>query len=201
MRKPATRQLYWRRKLSRTPTTQQCGAIRPGISACNSSQDNISQWSHLIPFLNSYLLLAPTAPCCTKAQGEGPPPSTCPENITCCLVLVLSGSWGTGYRWKVIILCCLLTCHSQLTHLNNIPAPGQTHFFQGAEIQPLSSHLAQKLFHTKLYTKPHAIEKIQKLICYWQNKCWETWTQIFLKVQCYLLWKAPQAHLAAFLHG
>lgn len=62
----------------------------------------------------------------------------------------------------------------------------------------LFSHVSYRSFFVPSFTQNHMQikKKIQNLICYWQNKCWETWTQIFLNVQCYLLWKTSQTEKA-----
>lgn len=66
-----------------------------------------------IPAFSTHSTLLQQVPQCTDAQGKEPPAFTCCEAVTCYLLLILSGSWGMGYRWKVIILYCLLTCHCQ----------------------------------------------------------------------------------------
>lgn len=85
------------------------------------------------------------------------------------LVWLLKG----GYRWKVIIPSWHAT-HGFID-LNNIPAPGQTHL-----LQSLQSRSPEEAFS---YQALQANTKIQKLICYWQNKHWETRTLLFLQLQ------------------
>lgn len=115
---------------------------------------------------------------CPSVQGEEPPPSThlpwkCHLLFT--LIFLLPGSWGVDTDRRSLFPTASWYAAHGFIDLNNIPAPGQTHL-----LQSLQSHSPEEAFsHQAL----QANTKIQKLICYWQNKWGETRTQLFLQLQ------------------